>query len=115
MNAPDSTAEIERLQEEADLIKRAELAGKATEAIDKLDFYIRRLTAMGVAVSISLEAPVTRPLDKIEQPGSVKAPGWYAYVDFMDEEGTRRHIDAARRAVLYSQTSLPPTSPLDGA
>ena len=76
-------------------------AEKVNARLEALDDHVTMLKAMGVGVSITLDAPTTRPLDKIEKVGSTKEVGWYAYVDFLDEEGTRRRIDAARAAAAY--------------
>ena len=98
-----ANAEIEQMCADMDAQAAAAQAERVNSALDRLDSHILMLKGLGVNVSVNLEAPTTRPWDKIEQPGSVKAPGWYAYVDFMDEEGTKRRIDAARAAAEYAR------------
>jgi len=98
----DENDPVEAALEAVEQNKAVEHAAKVNSALNELDSHIIMLRGMGVNVSVALDAPTSRPLDKIEQPGSTKAPGWYAYVDFMDEEGTKRRIDAAKRAVAYA-------------
>ena len=64
--------------------------------------YKTRVT--GDIVLIHSEAEDARK-DSIEMPsGGTKdrTPGWKVYVDVMDEAGTRKRIDAAKRAAAYA-------------
>ncbi|NLT36746.1 MAG: hypothetical protein GXX95_01110 [Methanomassiliicoccus sp.] len=98
----DNTAQIDALLEEQERQRTAEQAKIVNAKLDELDSHVTMLRAMGVDVSITLDAPTSRPLDKIEKVGSTKEIGWYAYVDFLDEEGTKRRIDAAKAAAAYA-------------
>jgi hypothetical protein len=98
----NNNAEIDAALEAVEMKKQAEQAAIVNAKLDELDSHVTMLRAMGVDVSISLDAPTTRPFDKIEKVGSTKEIGWYAYVDFLDEEGTKRRIDAARRRRWYA-------------
>lgn len=98
----DNTAQIDALLDGMEREKMAEQAARVNARLNELDSHILMLRGMGVDVSITLDAPTTRPLDKIEKVGSTKEVGWYAYVDFLDEEGTKRRIDAAKAAAAYA-------------
>lgn len=98
----DNTAQIDALLEEQDKKQRSDQAAIVNAKLDELDSHVTMLRAMGVDVSITLDAPTSRPLDKIEKVGSTKEIGWYCYVDFLDEEGTKRRIDAAKAAAAYA-------------
>lgn len=98
----DNTAQIDALLEEQERKQQAEQAAIVNAKLNELDSHVLMLRGMGVDVSITLDAPTSRPLDKIEKVGSTKEIGWYAYVDFLDEEGTKRRIDAAKAAAAYA-------------
>jgi len=94
--------ELDRMLAEVEQREAAEAAKQVNDALNELDSHIIMLRGMGVKVSVTLDAPTTRPLDKIEQPGSTKRPGWYIYCNMLDEEDTKRRIDAARQAAEYA-------------
>lgn len=98
----DNTAQIDALLEEQEQQRMAKQAEIVNAKLNELDSHVLMLRGMGVDVSITLDAPTSRPLDKIEKVGSTKEIGWYAYVDFLDEEGTKRRIDAAKAAAAYA-------------
>lgn len=98
----DNTAQIDALLEEQEHQRMAKQAEIVNAKLNELDSHVLMLRGMGVDVSVTLDAPTTRPLDKIEKVGSTKEIGWYAYVDFLDEDGTKRRIDAAKAAAAYA-------------
>lgn len=98
----DNTAQIDALLEEQERQRMAKQAEIVNAKLNELDSHVLMLRGMGVDVSVTLDAPTSRPLDKIEKVGSTKEIGWYAYVDFLDEEGTKRRIDAAKAAAAYA-------------
>ncbi len=102
MDNIDQQDPVEAALADVESEEKSQQVDRIRSRLEALDDHVTMLKAMGINVSITLDAPTVRPLDKIEQPGSVKAPGWYAYVDFMDEEGTKARIDAARLAVQYA-------------
>jgi hypothetical protein len=102
MDVKDRTPEIDAMLDRIENEEKAKLATYVTEALNKLNSKVVELRALGIEVSLSIEAPSPRPYDKIEKVGSTKEVGWYAYVDFLDEEGTKRRIDAAKKAVAYA-------------
>jgi len=98
----NNNADIDEALEAVEMKKRAEQAMIVNAKLNELDSHVLMLRGMGVDVSITLDAPTSRPLDKIEKVGSTKEIGWYAYVDLLDEEGTKRRIDAAKEAARYA-------------
>lgn len=99
----ETNTELERMLAEVEQREAAAQAERVNEALNELDSHILMLKGLGVNVSVNLEAPVARPLDKIEKVGSTKEIGWYCYVDMLDEDGTKRRIDAARAAAEYAR------------
>ncbi|MBI0582469.1 MAG: hypothetical protein JET69_05575 [Methanomassiliicoccales archaeon] len=80
----------------------AEYAARLNEHLDTLDSHVTMLRAMGVDVQVRVDAPEDRRKDSIEKVGSTKELGWKCYVDFLDEDGTQKRIDAAKRAATYA-------------
>ena len=78
------------------------VAGEMNDALNELDSHVIMLRGMGVHTSIQLEIPTDKRRDSVEKVGSTKEIGWKVYTDVTDEEGTRRRIDAAKRAAAYA-------------